>query len=1493
MQLEQPRGNVKPWSDRILGLFWCLGRRTKPGAENHHENHGDTMAVQLANIKECTSAENEYSSHWNLVTDMLAGLESAVTVFPPLKDALSGLREAIQRTEISKQNSEAYKQLALELKAQISALQGHVDQAKPSWMAHSIAKIAYSLKEENQFIQAQRGRSDMSRIRNAISDENEIIQSYRRVESLFRQLQTDISFSTWYALEEQQMNSRLEKLSPVFSAQYDSAFSTEAYRGGCTPGTRKKIIQDFKEWVCTTDTFNVYWMNGMPGTGKTTIAFTLCDEFETAKQLGACFFCSHISPDCRTVSRIFPTIAYQLAEYSNPYRNKILEVLANMPNIAQRSVAVQFKNLILEPLQSSSVKVTLPTDVVVIIDALDECSSGGAQILSLLVENAAQLPIKFIVTSRPDPLIARQMEVLPTSSAHKAFYLHDIGKSLVQEDIKAYLMHEFHKSKFAAASEDIERLAAYAGNLFIVAATTVRYILGHGTVVTPSLSRERMRTTLEMARTGLGTDMQHIAIDSLYKGILSHILKQLEEGEKAKIHRVLWATLCIREPVSINTLSKILTMEPEIVHDIIRLLQSVLHLSEETEMVTTLHGSFPDFMFNPERASDLYCDRKIQEDRLVRSCFSLMENQLRFNICNLKTSYYLDEDYPDLNSQMDAYISPELFYACRYWVDHLRGTSASTELSGLLKRFLYEHLLFWIEVINLRDWVSNATNTMSHAFEWLTKHNTTDVDDDAETTHLRSAIRDAQNFITSFSASPVSHSTPHLYLSLLPTSSKHSDLFIHHRKKFHGLPGTLIGPALGSRGGAGALAVWTIGSQPIATAVSPDGTRLALSTYGGGLNIWDIRLGEIVLDLVADHTEQGDVCSVVFSHHGNRLASGSKNGTICIWDVANAGLLIARINGHANRINKVVFSPNSSMLASASADGSVCLWNLRDEKEPILQHRSWDNDFWDVSFSPDGLLASAGSGQVINLRNAETGSLLIDHNPLEGHAGAVDCILFSQDGSRLVSFSTDMTVRVWKPHSGTLLAGPFRTPILIDTILYQPIALSPDPEGSLLAYAADDATIRVINTMTGEVVSGPFTGHTSAIKSVHFLSNGTQLLSSSVDGTIRIWDTHYDVVEPVAAYEGHTMFINSVAFSTDGAQVVSGSDDRAICLWNATSGALIRKISSAHEHDIIAVTFSPDGTKIASGSRDNSVRIWDPQNGTLTREPLTGHTSWVRAVKFSPDGNQLVSGADDWVIRVWDLRHDEVSSSCLEDHSHSVRSVEYSADGTRIVSGSDDHNIGLWDAQKLTLIWMGARHTSRVYSVIFSPDGNFIASGSDDRTIVLWRAHSCTAEVIGEPLVGHTQDISSLAFSPDGKNLASGSPDHTILVWDVDVRKLRSDSFKFEGYSGVSSVAFSPDGRHIVSGSQDASIRRWDVSIGENSTNSEEALWVARKDGWVIDQDSRLLVWLPHDMRGRIFLDPRNDLTILAGEAITPQTPNIDDFLVGDRWQNCYRGTAL
>ncbi|ELU44363.1 WD40 domain-containing protein [Rhizoctonia solani AG-1 IA] len=282
--------------------------------------------------------------------------------------------------------------------------------------------------------------------------------------------------------------------------------------------------------------------------------------------------------------------------------------------------------------------------------------------------------------------------------------------------------------------------------------------------------------------------------------------------------------------------------------------------------------------------------------------------------------------------------------------------------------------------------------------------------------------------------------------------------------------------------------------------------------------------------------------------------------------------------------------------------------------------------------------------------------------------------------------------------------------------------------------------------------------------------------------------------------------------------------------------------------------------------------------------PITGRLSETRSQAI-----QLVSGSNDWTMRVWELHADEISSVSWIGHKDSIVSVSFSPDGMRVVSGSNDQNVGLWDVQKQALIWMGSKHTSGVNAVQFSPGGNLIASGADDGTIVLWDVS--TGTVIGEALSGHTKSIVSLSFSPDGKHIASASLDHTIGLWDVDSRKLKSPPF--EAHSGVYSVAFSPDGRYVISGLKDASIRKWDTTITIDSTDDEAPLWVCRKDGWVTDQNSRLLVWLPHDLRGRLFLDPRNVLTILDGQVIVPETCNTDEFYIGDKWQECYLEKAM
>ncbi|CCO37243.1 hypothetical protein BN14_11398 [Rhizoctonia solani AG-1 IB] len=1125
----------------------------------------------------------------------------------------------------------------------------------------------------------------------------------------------------------------------------------------------------------------------------------------------------------------------------------------------------------------------LPADIVIVVDALDECSSGGEDVLALLVENAARLPVRFIVTSRPEPAIARQMEVLQASSAHRIFHLHDIEESFVQEDIAAYLRHAFQRSTIVTTPHDIERLAAYAGSLFIVAATTVRYILGHGTVISASHSRERMEAALTMARTGAGTEKQYTTIDSLYKAILERVMEQLEDSEASEICQVLWATLCVREPAPISTLSKIVDMKEDTVYETIKLLQSVLHVSEATRMVSTLHASFPDFMFSKVRAGRFHCNRLIHDRRLVDRCFDMMAKQLKFNICSIETSHRLDKDIPDLKGRLEECVSSELFYACRYWPDHLQITSVSDETTIPLRRFLYEHLLLWIEVINLKGWISSAADAMLQALKWLTDSAPANFSSSPDLAKLERAIRDAQAFVTSFAASPVSHSTPHLYLSSLPTSSKHSELFAHHRNRFRGLPGELASTRQEAKGGIGALAVWTPGYSVTSLAVSPDGARLASGSHGGAIRIWDARLGVVILDLVGGHPTSTWISAVAFPSSGDSLASGALDGSICIWNVATAGVLTQTIKQHTGPINTVAFHPNIRMLASASNDGSVCLWDLHDRQQPSLRFQFDDDSHWDVSFSPNGLqLASAGYGQSIHIRSTETGELMAD--PLRGHE-PIKRVRYTPDGLRIVSYSQDKTVRVWSSHDGTLLAGPFH--LDMDTNSPNAISLSPDPQGSLLACAMSDATIQVISTNTGQLVSGPFSGHTSTINSVHFLPTGNQLVSASADGTVRIWEVNRGATQPAIAHQGHTMAINSVTVSPDGTQVVSGSDDRSICIWDATSGVLLRQIPRAHDDRINSVSFCSDGTKFTSGSSDNTIRIWSPHSGEPIGHTLTGHTDQVWTVSCSSNGNQLVSGSDDHTVRVWDLRSDEVSSKYLLGHTGWVLSVAFSPDDAWVVSGSEDCKVGLWDARESALIWMGSAHTSEVNAVIFSPDGSFVASGSQDGMVLFW--DTCTGAVIGEPLVGQSLQVHSLTFSPDGNTLASGSVHHMISVWDVNTRALRQS---FEAYSGVHSVAFLPDGRHIISGQKDGSIRKWDTSVLSGSTDGEAASWVARKDGWVNNQKSRLLVWLPHDLRVRMFLDPRNVLAIIGGQAIVPETPNLDDFHFGDTWQECYTGAT-
>ena len=152
----------------------------------------------------------------------------------------------------------------------------------------------------------------------------------------------------------------------------------------------------------------VYWLNGLPGTGKSTIAQTIAERTFADGQLGASFFCSQDFEDRRNLRFIFPTIATQLARRYTEFRSILVPLVQSDPEIAHESLYIQMDKLIIQPLVKSGIS------TVIVIDALDECEDDepASAILSVLGQFVYKIPrVKFFVTGRPEPRIDRKSVV--------------------------------------------------------------------------------------------------------------------------------------------------------------------------------------------------------------------------------------------------------------------------------------------------------------------------------------------------------------------------------------------------------------------------------------------------------------------------------------------------------------------------------------------------------------------------------------------------------------------------------------------------------------------------------------------------------------------------------------------------------------------------------------------------------------------------------------------------------------------------------------------------------------------------------------------------------------------------------------------------------------------------------------------------------------------------------------------------------------------------
>ncbi|KAG6855397.1 hypothetical protein H0H87_003614 [Tephrocybe sp. NHM501043] len=455
--------------------------------------------------------------------------------FPPLKSVISGLVGVINLFKSAAENREDYSQLESELGNLVATLK-HYGQLNPKEPDGSVTHTLLHIQEEVTEIKKIQSHGRTRQLIEATKDKDDIIKRYRTIQSLIQQLQTNILFQSLDHTKEVKQITLLATLSPVHDAHYNSSYSETVKRHRCTPQTREGILADLKAWVNNPGSSKVYWLNGMAGTGKTTIMYNACQKAHA----------------------IVPSIAFQLAGYSSAFRSSLCGVIEQEPHTISSNVETQFSKLVVQPMKA--VQNNMPPGVVIVIDALDECENGplAELLLQTLLKFASQLPVKFFVTSRPEPSIQHNM--LGTNGySPSVLHLHDIEQSLVEADIQIYLLDMFANVNPPFFRDEIFQLTKLAGKLFVFASTAARYINPGVYGVNP---HSRLKTMLKMASTPTpeaGTKKPYKDLDELYRNILAAAFNyELEDDETQIMKLVLRTVICAKEPMAADTMASFL-----------------------------------------------------------------------------------------------------------------------------------------------------------------------------------------------------------------------------------------------------------------------------------------------------------------------------------------------------------------------------------------------------------------------------------------------------------------------------------------------------------------------------------------------------------------------------------------------------------------------------------------------------------------------------------------------------------------------------------------------------------------------------------------------------------------------------------------------------------------------------------------------------------------------------------------------------------------------
>ncbi|KAH7186340.1 hypothetical protein DER44DRAFT_802859 [Fusarium oxysporum] len=519
----------------------------------------------------------------------------------------------------------------------------------------------------------------------------------------------------------------LDTLPIAEGASFDS--HAEEHNPTCLPNTREELLREIDSWIDDPKSKTIFWLNGMAGTGKSTISRTVARARSERGDLGASFFFKRGETDRGNLAKFVPTVARRLA-WSTPGVAPLIKSVVDADSaIVDKTVREQFEKLVREPLSKATATSLSRPSVVIVVDALDECERDVD--IRLLLELfstlrfTGSLRARVLITSRPE--LPVRLGFSSIGNTHQDLVLHKIPQSIIEHDISVFLRHEFAniRNSFNEEAEEelelpvdwpgdanLEKLTRAAVPLFIFAATLCRFV-NDSCLGSPD---ELLQSVLHVT----GTD-QASKLDMTYSPVLKQQVVNRSERERCDIvesFRLIVGTIVtLASPLSMRALALLLDVHVNKVTTRLRALHSVLEVPESLDSpVRLLHLSFRDYLIDSENKEtvEFWVDEIATHRNLAKHCLRVMRSALHENICGL--SFPGTRRSMVDSSELEERIPLQLQYACLNWAYHHMEGDPKSKDSNEVHDFLTTHFLHWMEALSLMGRVKECLDLLDGVF---------------------------------------------------------------------------------------------------------------------------------------------------------------------------------------------------------------------------------------------------------------------------------------------------------------------------------------------------------------------------------------------------------------------------------------------------------------------------------------------------------------------------------------------------------------------------------------------------------------------------------------------------------------------------------------------------------------------------------------------------------------------------------------------------------